>query len=323
MVIRILLAFLMLAVPVTAGAQPATKRIGILGDQSADPSEKYAWDVFRYGLRDHGWKEGGNLGIEYRWVEGQGTRLPELAAELVRLKPDVLVTRGSFFTGALKAATSTIPIVFLGHADPVGTGHVASLAKPGGNLTGTAILQTELGPKGLELLHAAVPASTRIAVLWHQGTPSAVPGLKALEAPAQMLGLKLQRVGARNAGELETAFATMEKGGAQAALVLSTVPFINARQKIAELAIAHRLPTMGQGRQFVEAGALMSYYPRQADYWRRSAYFVDRILKGATPAELPVGQPTVFELIVNARSANALGLTIPPAVLERADQIIK
>ena len=323
MVIRIFLALMILAVPLAADAQPSMKRIGILGDKSADPSEKYAWDVFRYGLRDHGWKEGGNLQIEYRWVEGQAARLPELAAELVRLKPDVLVTRGSFLTGALKAATSTIPIVFLGHADPVGTGHVVSLAKPGGNLTGTAVLQTELGPKGLELLHAAVPAATRIAVLWHQGTPSAVPGLKALEAPAQTLGLKMQPVGARNADELETAFATMAKGGAQAALVLSTVPFINARQKIAELAIAHRLPLMGQGRQFVDAGALMSYYPRQADYWRRSASHVDRILRGAKPADVPVEQATVFELIINTRTAKAIGVTFPPAVLERADQIIQ
>jgi putative ABC transport system substrate-binding protein len=186
-----------------------------------------------------------------------------------------------------------------------------------------AVLQTELGPKGLELLHAAVPAATRIAVLWHQGTPSAVPGLKALEAPARTLGLKLQPVGARNADELESAFATMAKGGAQAALVFSTVPFITARQRIAELAIAHRLPTMFQGRLFVEAGGLMSYYPRQPDYWRRSAFYVDKILRGAKPADLPVEQATKFELVINARAAKAIGLTIPPSVLARADRVIE
>jgi putative ABC transport system substrate-binding protein len=325
MTIRIVLALVMLAVPLVAGAQPAgmVHRIAIFGDKASDASERHLWEVFRDGLREHGWNEGANLQIEYRWAEGNADRLPALAAELVRLKPDVIATRGSLFTGALKAATSSIPIVFVGHADPVETGHVASLAKPGGNITGTAVLQTELGPKGLELLHAAVPAATRIAVLWHQGTPSAVPGLKALEAPARTLRLQLQPVGARSADELESAFSTMAKGGAQAALVFSTVPFITARQRIAELAIAHRLPTMFQGRLFVEAGGLMSYYPRHEDVWRRSAAHVDKILRGAKPADLPVEQPTKLEFVINTRAAKAIGLTIPPSVLARADQVIE
>jgi putative ABC transport system substrate-binding protein len=323
--LAVVLAIGLTFAPPATGAQPSAKvyRIGILGDKASDSSETLLWHTFRAGLREHGWNEGANLRIEYRWVESNAARLPELAAELVRLKPDVIATRGSLFTGALKAATSSIPIVFVGHADPVETGHVASLARPGGNITGMAVLQTELGPKGLELLHSVVPAAGRIAVLWHQGTPSAVPGLKALEEPARLLRLQLQPVGARTAGELEGAFATMARGGAQAALVFSTPPFITARQRLAELAIEHRLPTMCQGRLFVEAGGLMSYYPNHEDTWRRATVYVDKILRGAKPAELPVEQVTKFELVINLKTAKALGLTIPQSVLLRADEIIQ
>ena len=315
----------LLAAPLAVEAQQAGKvaRIGIFGDKAADASEKHLWQVFRDGLREHGWSEGANLVIEYRWAEGNTARLPELAAQLVRLKPDVIATRGSLFTGALKVATSSIPIVFVGHADPVETGHVASLAKPGGNITGIAVLQTELGPKGLELLHSVVPAAARIAVLWHPGTPSAVPGLKALEGPARMLGLKLQPVGARSADELESAFGTMVQGAAQAALVFNTVPFNNARGRIVELAGVHRLPTMYQGRLFIEAGLLMSYYPKHEDTWRRATVYVDKILRGSKPADLPVEQVTKLEFLINLKTAKALGLTIPPSLLQRADQVIE
>jgi putative tryptophan/tyrosine transport system substrate-binding protein len=314
----------LLAAPLSAGAQSAAKvyRIGILGDKASDAYETLAWQTFRAGLRERGWNEGVNIRIESRWVEGNAARLPELAAELVRLKPDLIATRGSFLTGALKAATSSIPIVFVGHADPVGTGHVASLARPGGNITGMALIQTDIGPKGLELLHAVVPAAARIAVLWHPGTPSAVPGLKALEEPARLLALQLQPIGARTAGELEGAFSTMSRGRAQAVLVFSTVPFITARQRIAELATAHRLPTMLQGRQFVEAGGLISYYPNPEDYWRRATVYVDKILRGAKPADLPVEQVTKLELVINLKTAKAIGLTIPQSILLRADQVI-
>jgi len=319
------LAILMLTVPLAASAQPAGRvyRIGILGDKASDSSEILLWQTFRAGLRERGWNEGVNIRIEYRWIEGNAARLPEVAADLVRLKPDLIATRGSLFTGALKAATSSIPIVFVGHADPVETGHVASLARPGGNITGMAVLQTELGPKGLELLHAVVPAATRIAVLWHAGTPSAVPGLKALEEPARLLRLQLQPIGAQTAGELEGAFSTMARGGTQAVLVFSTPPFITARERIAELAIAHRLPTMCQGRLFVEAGGLMSYYPNHEDTWRRATVYVDKILRGARPADLPVEQVTKFELVINLKTAKALGLTIPQTLLQRADQVIQ
>ena len=319
------LALLMLTAPLAAGAQPAGKvyRVGILGDKASDSNEIHLWQIFRAALRERGLNEGVNLQIEYRGIEGNAARLPEVAANLVRLKPDLIATRGSIFTGALKAATSSIPIVFVAHADPVGTGHVASLAKPGGNITGMAVLQTELGPKGLELLHAVVPAATRIAVLWHPGTPSAVPGLKALEEPARLLALHVQPVGARTAGELEGAFATMARGGAQALVVFSTPPFITARQRLAELAIAHRLPTMFQGRLFVDAGGLMSYYPNHEDVYRRAAVYVDKILKGAKPADLPVEQASKFEFVINNRTAKAIGRTIPQSVLQRADHIIE
>ena len=321
--LAVVLTAWMLAAPFAAVAQPAGKvaRLAIFGDNASDKYDARSWQVFSLALKERGWTEGVNLRIEHRWVEGGS--LSDAAADVVRLKPDVIVTRGSRLTNALKKATSTIPIVFIGHADPVGTGHVASLARPGGNITGMANLQTEIGLKNLELLHAAVPAATRIAVLWHTGTPSAVPGLKALEEPARRLRLQLQPVGAGTADELEGAFAKMVRGHAQAAIVFNTPPFNEARHRLAELAIAHRLPTMFQGAGFVEAGGLMSYYPEHEHYWSRSANHVDRILKGARPADLPVEQATKFEFIVNQRAAKAIGFSIPPSVLARADRIIE
>jgi ABC-type uncharacterized transport system substrate-binding protein len=321
----ITLAIALLAVPVAAHAQRTGKvyRIGSLGDKASDANETLLWQTFRAGLRERGWSEGVNIRIDSRWIEGNAARLPELAAELVRLKPDVIATRGSLFTGALKAATSSIPIVFVAHADPVGTGHVESLARPGGNITGMAVLQTDLGAKGLELLHSVVPDATRIGVLWHRGTPSSAPGLKALEEPARALRLQLQPVGVRTAGELESAFATMARDGAQAALVFNTPPLITARQRLAELTIAHRLPAMFQGRAFVEVGGLMSYYPNQEETWRHATGYVDRILRGAKPADLPVEQVTKLELLINLKTARALGLTVPQSVLLRADEVIQ
>jgi ABC-type uncharacterized transport system substrate-binding protein len=315
----------LLAAQLAAEAQQVGKvyRIGILGQEAADHEETRQWQAFRSGLRERGWIEGGNIQIEYRWVEGNAARLPELAADLVRLNPDLLVTRGSFFTGALKAATSSIPILAVAHADPEGTGHVASLARPGGNITGLALLQTELGPKGLELLRTVVPGAKRIAVLWHPGTPSAVPGLKALDEPARLLRLRLQPIGARTTQELESAFSTMARDVVQAVLVLGTPFFFTARQRLAELAIAHRLPTMFQGRPYVEAGGLMSYFPNHEELWRRAAVYADKILRGAKPADLPVEQPSRLELVINGRTAKAIGLTIPQSVLLRADQVIE
>jgi putative ABC transport system substrate-binding protein len=315
----------LLAAPLAAEAQQAGRvyRIGVLMNKASDPAESRQWQGLWLGLRERGWIEGENILIELREAEGNSSRVPELAADLVRRKMDLIVTRGSLFTGAVKAATSSIPIVFIAHADPVGTGHVASLARPGGNITGLAILQTEIGAKGLEILRSVGPTVTRIAVLWHPGTPSAAPGLKALEEPARRLRLDLQPVGARGPAELEGAFAAMSRARAQGVLVLATPIFFGERQRLGELAIAHRLPTMFQIRDYAEAGGLMSYGADLADLYRRAAIPVDKILKGAKPGDIPIEQPTKFELIINLRTAKALGLTIPPSLLQRADQVIE
>jgi putative ABC transport system substrate-binding protein len=236
---------------------------------------------------------------------------------------DLIVARASTFVQPAKAATSSIPIVFLIHADPVGTGHVASLARPGGNITGLAVLMTDLAPKGLELLISGVPVAKRIAVLWSPHAPSHAPALKAVEEAARTLRVQLQPVGVRTAAELEGAFAAMARARAQAVLVLAAPIFFAERQRVAELAIKHRLPTMSTLKEVTEAGGLMSYAPNFEDLFRRGAIYVDKILKGSKPADLPVEQAAKFELVINLKTAKALGLTIPPSLLARADQIIE
>jgi putative ABC transport system substrate-binding protein len=315
----------LLAAPLAAEAQQAGKvyRVGILTDKASDPAEARLWQAFRLGLRELGWIEGGNILIEFRGAEGNYARLPELAADLVRLKVDLIVARASTFVQPAKAATSSIPIVFLIHADPVGTGHVASLARPGGNITGLAVLMTDLAPKGLELLISAVPVAKRIAVLWSPDTPSHTPALKAVEEAARTLRVQLQPVGVRTAAELEGAFAAMARARAQAVLVLAGPIFFAERQRVAELAIKHRLPTMSTLKEVMEAGGLMSYGPNFEDLFRRGAIYVDKILKGSKPADLPVEQAAKFELVINLKTAKALGLTIPPSLLQRADQVIQ
>ena len=315
----------LLAASLAAEAQQPGKvyRVGILTNKASDPAEARLWQAFRSGLRERGWIEGQNIVIEFRAAEGNTARLPELAADLVRLKVDLIVARASIFVKPAKEATSSIPIVFLTHADPVGTGHVASLARPGGNITGLAMLMTDLAPKGLELLISAVPVAQRIAVLWNPDTPSHTPALKAVEDAGRPLRVQLQAVGVRTAGELEGAFAAMARARAQAVLVLGTAIFLAERQRVAELAIKHRLPTMSMIKDVVEAGGLMSYSPNWDDLYRRGAIYVDKILKGAKPADLPVEQATTFELVINLKTAKALGLTIPPSLLLRADQVIE
>ena len=315
----------LLTAPVGAEAQQAGKvyRVGILTNKASDPAEARLWQAFRSGLRERGWIEGQNILIEFRAAEGNTARLPELAAELVRLKVDLIVARASIFVQPAKEATSSIPIVFLTHADPVRTGHVASLARPGGNITGLAVLMTDLAPKGLELLISAVPVAQRIAVLWNPDTPSHTPALKAMEEAGRTLRVQLQAVGARSAAELESAFAAMARARAQAVLVLGAAIFLAERQRVAELAIKHRLPTMSMLKDVVDAGGLMSYSPNYDDLYRRGAIYVDKILKGAKPAALPVEQATKFELVINLKTAKALGLTIPPSLLQRADEIIQ
>ncbi len=317
--------FVLFSAPLGVEAQQPGKvyRVGILTNKASDPAEARLWQAFRSGLRERGWIEGQNILIEFRAAEGNTARLPELAADLVRLKVDLIVARASIFVQPAKEATSSIPIVFLTHADPVGTGHVASLARPGGNITGLAMLMTDLAPKGLELLISAVPMAKRIAVLWNPDTPSHTPALKAVEEAGRMLRVQLQPVGARTAAELEGAFAAMARARAQAVLVLGAALFLAERQRVAELAIKHRLPTMSMLTEVVAAGGLMSYSANFDDLYRRGAIYVDKILKGAKPADLPVEQATKFELVINLKTAKAIGLTIPQSVLARADQIIE
>ena len=319
------LALALLMAPLAAAAQQAGKvyRVGILGEKASDPSEARLWQAFRLALRERGWREGENLRIESRWAEGNAARLPELAAELVRLKVDLIVTRGSTYVQGAQKATSSIPIVFLMHADPVGTGHVASLARPGGHITGLANLQTDLAPKRLEFLRAAVPEATRIAVLWNPETPSHTTALKALEEVARPLQVQLQPVVARNEAELEDAFAAMARAHAQAVVVLSYGPYIAARQRLAALAMRYRLPPMFGEREHTEAGGLMSYGTNIEDLMRRGAIYVDKILRGAKPADLPVEQAMKFEFVINLKTAQALGLTIPPALLFQATEVIQ
>jgi putative ABC transport system substrate-binding protein len=247
----------------------------------------------------------------------------ELAEELVRLKVDVIVVPGSIYTEAVKRATSTIPIVFLGHADPVATGHATSLARPGGNITGISIMLTEASVKGLELLKQAVSGLARIAVIFDPATPSHGPVLKGVEAAGPLLGLQVQPVAVRSAAEFDSAFLAIVQGGADAVLVLTTPLFVAGARPLAELALRHKLPSVFTPKENVEAGGLISYSPNRADYYRRGAIYVDKILKGANPADLPVQQPTRFQLVVNLKTAKALGLTIPESFLSRVDEVIE
>jgi putative ABC transport system substrate-binding protein len=245
---------------------------------------------------------------------------------LVRLQVDLIVTRGSIYTEGAKQATASLPIVFTMHADPERTGHVASLARPGGHLTGLSVLMTELNVKGLEFLRAAVPEATRIAVLWSPEAPSHPPGLMALEEAARALQVQLQPIEARSGAALEDAFAAMARTQAQAVLVLGFGPYVAARQRLAALALRYQLPTMFGGggvRDHVEAGGLMSYSPNLDDLFRRAAIYVDKILRGAKPAELPVEQAMKFDLVINLKTAQALGLTIPPVLLFQATEVIQ
>jgi putative ABC transport system substrate-binding protein len=311
------------AVPLAAEAQPAGKvyRIGFLWESPAVFPD--AMEAFRKGLRDVGYEEGRNIAIEVRWAEGKPERMRELAEELVRLKVDVIVAPSSVYTGAAKRATSTIPIIFMSHADPLGSGHIASFGRPGGNVTGLSLMMTETNVKGLELLKEAVPGISRIAVIWDPATPSHGPGLRAIEVASPSLRLGVQSVPVRSAAEFERAFSAMARERANGVLVLSTPLFIAGAKRLAELALTHRLPSLFGPKDHVVAGGLMSYSPDRPDLWRRGAAYVDKILKGAKPGDLPVEQPTKFELVINIKTAKALGLTIPQSMLARADEVIR
>ena len=314
------------AAPFAAEAQQAAKiaRIGYLATNRA--TSPHLREAFLQGLRDLGYVEGRNVVIEYRDAEGKVERLPALAAELVALKVDVIVASGTLAALAAKQATRTLPIVFSPAGDPVGSGLVTSLARPGGNVTGLSAFAPELVGKRLELLKQAVPGVSRVAVLWQPGAFGErveMDTLKRVEVAARDLGVPLQFVEARGPADFDRAFSDMTRARAGALTVLASNMFNSERRRLVELAAEKRLPALYSARELVDAGGLMSYGANLADLNRRAATYVDRILKGTKPADLPVEQPTKFELIINLKTAKALGLTIPQSVLGRADEVIQ
>jgi putative ABC transport system substrate-binding protein len=319
------LALGLLAGPSIADAQPAGKvqRIGCLLGTSSTVSSRLV-EPFRQGLRGLGWVEGQNIAIECRFAEGRYDRLPDLAADLVRLKVDVIAAWGTAATTAAKNATRTIGIVMISAGDPVGLGLIASLARPGGNVTGSTFsVGVETAGKGLELLREALPKVRRVAVLTNPANPAQPLALKSVKAAARSLGMQLQLLEARGPDDFDGAFAAMAKERVGALLVVSEAMFNLHRVRLADHAARNKLPSMHGFREDAEAGGLMSYGADLADLSRRSATYVDKILKGATAGDLPVEQPTKFELIINLKTAKALGLTIPASVLSRADQVIE
>jgi putative tryptophan/tyrosine transport system substrate-binding protein len=313
-------------VPLSGNAQAPAKvsRIGMLrpGSPPAGPSPNLA--AFRQGMHDLGYAEGQHFVVESRWAEGSDERLHDLAAELVRLHVDVIMAAGALATHAAQQATRTIPIVMLGVYDPVGAGLVASLARPGGNITGVSTLGLELAGKRLEILKETVPQLGRVAVLANPAAPPHTVFLETLRVVSQELGLQLQVLEVRSPDELDRAFTALTQAGAEALFVLPDPPMLDRLdRRIADLTAQHRLPAIYPFKSYVDAGGLMSYAPSLPDIYRRAAYYVDKILKGAKPADLPVEQPMKFELVINLKTARALGLTIPSTLLILADEVIR
>ena len=328
-VIAVLIALLTVAVlvaPLAGEAQqaPGLPRIGFLMPGSlSDPRFPRFLHAFRQGLRELGYVEGQNVSIELRWAEGQYHRLPGLAAELVRLKVNVIVAGGAPAIQAAKRATETIPIVMVNVSDPVASGFVASLARPGGNITGLSMMTPELVGKQLEMLKEIVPKVARVAVLWNPANPGNAPQVRHAPDVARALGVRLQPLEARNASEIDHAFAAITTERAGAVIVLTDTILIDHRTRIADHAARRRLPTVSGLLEHAEAGGLLAYGPSLSDPFRRAAAYVDKILKGAKPADLPVEQPVTFELVINLKAAKALGLTIPQAMLQRADRVLQ
>ncbi len=317
------LTLALLAAPLAADAQPPGKvyRIGVLSPGSLGPSPPI--EAFRQELRDLGYTEGRNMAIEWRFSGGRLDPLPDLAAELVRLKVDVIFAINTPAVQAAKNATGTIPIVMTRVSDPVRTGLVASLARPGGNITGLTQMSPELTGKRLELIKQALPRVSRVALLWNSANTGHTLQVRETGAASRQLGVRIQILGVQGPNELQSAFdaATRERAGAL--FVIDDLMISSHQTRILELAAKHRLPVISQFREFVEAGGLMAYGPNNDEMFRRAATYVDKILKGAKAADLPVEQPTRFELVVNLRTAKALGLTIPQSILIRADQVIQ
>lgn len=327
--VPLLVVLTLVSAPGRVDAQPAGKmaRVGLVVTGALDaPETAPTVRAFREGLRERGYVEGSNLAVEYRAADGRTERFPALAADLAALGVDVIVVPNTLAARAARQATSSIPIVAFAMGDPVGDGLVASLARPGGNLTGLTFLGPELTHKRLALLKETIPRASRVAALWHPGAfgERTTTDMKAgTAAAARTLGLELRFVPVRSAGDLGRAFASIASERADAVLVFPSPLLFNERRRLAELAAKHRLPLMGNAREFAEVGGLVTYGASLTDLMHRATGYVDRILKGARPADLPIEQPTTFELVVNLRTARALGLAIPQAVLLRADQAVR
>ena len=310
--------------PFTVEAQQPTKipRIGVLHPGAPATSSHFA-AAFDQGLHEHGYREGQNIVLERRFAEAKAERISELAAELVRLKVDVIVVSTDPGIAAVRQQTQTIPIVMANSTDPVGTGFVGSLARPGGNVTGLSSVSPELSGKRLEILKEAVAGLSRVAIVWNPDVRGGVLEYKETESAARSLRLQLQSVEMTRIDDLNRAFAALTTGRAEALTVASSSLTFRTRSQIASLAQQNRLPSIYGLREYADAGGLLAYGPNFADGWRRAATYVDKILKGAKPGELPVEQPTKFELVINQKTAKALGLTIPPSLMRRADHVIQ
>jgi putative ABC transport system substrate-binding protein len=307
---------------VRAQAPAKVRRIGLLSPIS--PSDTALWhQAFRLGLRDLGWVEGKNISIEYRYAEGRHDRLPDLAADLVRLKVDIIVATVTSDALAAQKATTAIPIVVAGGGDPVAFGLVESLARPGGNVTGLSQMSLELAGKRLELLKELVPKLSRVAVLWNPQGATSTLNWKEIQLPARQLGVQLHSLEVRSSNEFDKAFEDATRARAGAIFIMPDPVNAANLKRIAGLAATSRLPSIFHLTEFADAGGLAAYGPDRADMFRRAATFVDKILKGAKPADLPIEQPTKFELVVNLKTAKAIGITIPQSVLFRADRVIE
>ena len=314
----------LLARPLSVKAQETGKvsRIGLLSPFS--PADATAWhQAFRQGLRDLGWVEGKNISIESRYAEGQSDRLPGLVAELLRLKVDLIVTTVTPDAVAAKKATRTVPIVMASAGDPVASGIVESLARPGGNITGLSQIAPELAAKRLQLLKELAPKLSRVGVIWSPQDLISSQVWKEIQRPARALGVQLHSLETRSLGEFDKAFEDAIRARVDALAILPAPVFVTNRKRIVDFAAKQRLPSIYHLREFVDSGGLIAYGPDRSDLFRRAATFVDKILRGAKPADLPVERPTKFELVINLKTAKALGLAIPQSLLLRADEVIQ
>ena len=328
----IAISFTALATPffarasLAAMAQEAGRipRVGLIRpEHPGDAGGERLVEAFRQGLRELGYREGRNIAFELRWLEGKLERSPVVVAELVRLKVDCIVTPGTVTTRAAQKATTTIPIIMANSSDPVADGFIASLPRPGGNITGLSSVLRELGGKQLELLKQVVPSASRVAVLWNPDNPGHALREREIESAARALGLVCQPLKVSAANNFDAAFQAATAERADGLIAMSDVLFQNHRSRIVALAAKHRLPAMYSEHEYVTAGGLMVYGSNLADQYRRAASYVHKIIKGAKPASLPVEQPTKFELVINVKTAKALGLTLPPSLLRRADEVIQ